>query len=127
MVAGAGVGIAYALTIGDASQVTRLAGVALVFVPAVLVLAGIAAAVQGIAPRFALAGWAPLAVVVVLGFFGELLRLPQWVRAVSPFHHLPAVPAESLTLTGPVVLLVVAASLMAVGIGALERRDIATA
>jgi ABC-2 type transport system permease protein len=127
VVAGLGVGIAYAVTTGDGSQVLRMAGVAGVMVPAVWVLAGLAAAIYGLAPRFALAGWAPLALVVVIGFFAELLRLPAWVRAVSPFDHVPAVPAEPLTLAGPVALVVVAVALMAVGVWALTRRDLATA
>jgi ABC-2 type transport system permease protein len=126
-VAGFGVGLAYAVTIGDPSQMGRLAVVSLAMVPAVWVLAGLAAAIYGLAPRVALAGWVPLAVVVVIGFFGELLRLPQWVRTVSPFAHVPAVPAEPVGGAGPLVLAVVAVALMGVGLWGLARRDLTTA
>lgn len=125
-VGGLGVGVAYAVVIGDPWQVMRMAGVAVVMTPAVLVLVGITAALYGLVPRLAPVAWAPLAVAVVVGFFGELLRLPQWVRGLSPFHHLPMVPAEAVSLAAPLALAAVAAALMAAGVWGLGRRDIAT-
>jgi ABC-2 type transport system permease protein len=124
-VAGLGVGVAYAVVMDDPWQTVRLAGAAMVTVPAVLVLLGITAALYGLAPRAAVAAWAPLALAAVVGFFGELLRLPQWIRGLSPFHHLPKVPAEDLTLAAPLTLLGVAALLVAAGLWGLGRRDLA--
>lgn len=126
LVAGVAVGAAYGATIGDPSQVARMAGVAVVLLPAVLVLAGVAALLHGVAPQLALASWAALAVAAVVGLLGELLRLPGWARAISPFHHLPAVPAEGASVAAPLAVVAVAATLMAIGMLALQRRDIAT-
>ena len=45
--------------------------------------------------RWAIAGWALLAVFVTLGQLGESLRLPAWVIGLSPYHHVPKCPAEA--------------------------------
>lgn len=120
---GLGVGAAYAAVVGDAGQIPRLVGVALVTVPAVLVLAGVAAALFGLVPRAAMLAWGVLAVVAVIGFLGQLLRLPAWFRRLSPYEHLPAAPAESVSLLPLLVLTAVAAALMAGGLWGLRRRD----
>jgi ABC-2 type transport system permease protein len=65
-----------------------------------------------------------LGVVVIVDFFGELLRLPGWVRALSPFRHLAAVPAEPMTWTPFLTVTVVAVTLGAAGLVGLRRRDL---
>lgn len=121
--AGLGVGTGYAAVIGDFWQIPRLTGVALVTVPGVLVLMGATTVLFGLAPRAALASWGVLAVVAVIGFFAELLQLPGWALRLSPFEHLPAVPAEDLRL-GPIILLAaLAGALVAAGLWGLRHRD----
>lgn len=122
---GFGMGAGYAAVSGDAGEVARLTGAALATVPGVLVLAAIAVALFGAAPRLALAAWAGLAVAVLVELFGELLRLPEWVRAVSPLHHLPGIPAEPVRVLPLLALTVLAAGLVAVGVRALSERDVA--
>jgi ABC-2 type transport system permease protein len=121
--AGLGVGVGYAAVIGDLSQIPRLTGVALVTVPGVLVLVGATTALFGLAPRAALASWGVLAVMAVIGFFAALLQLPDWTLLVSPFEHLPAVPAEDLRLAPILLLTVLAAALVAGGLWGLRHRD----
>jgi ABC-2 type transport system permease protein len=122
---GFGLGAAYAVVIGDGSQVMRMLGASLAAVPAVLVLAGLAVALFGLVPRYAQAAWAGLAISAVVTFFGQVLQLPDWTMGISPFHHIPPVPAESLTLAPVVALLSVAAALGAIGLVAFRRRDLA--
>jgi ABC-2 type transport system permease protein len=124
-IAGVGVGAGYALATGDPADVARLTGAALVNVPAVLVVVGLAVALVGLVPRAAGAAWAALAVVVVVGILGDLLRLPDWVRVVSPFEHVPGLPAAQLALVPLVVLVLVAGALGAAGLVGLRRRDVA--
>ena len=121
---GAGIGAAYAVVTGDAGQVVRMIGAALVTVPAILVLVGVAVAFFGVVPRWSLAVWGVLAASILVELFGELLRLPAWSRMVSPFHHLPDVPAEDIRVLPLVVLLVLAAVLAGIGVSGLRTRDI---
>ena len=123
-VAGLGTGITYALVAGGPGDVPRLVGGAVAYTPAVLVLAGLVMALVGLRPAAATAVWAALAVCFVVGFFGRLLSLPAWAQNLSPFQHVPKVPAAPFSLTPLVVLAVVAGALTLVGQRGLRRRDL---
>lgn len=123
---GAVTGLIHGLRAGDLSWVGSLALATLVQLPAVWVLGGITLLLYGLSPRLALVSWATLAIAVVVAFFGDPLQLPQWARDVSPFTHLPPLPAADMTWAGPAVLLVVAGGCGALGSGALRRRDVET-
>jgi ABC-2 type transport system permease protein len=122
---GAGVGIGYAVVSDDPGQVVRLTAASLVTVPAAMVLLGLTVALYGLVPRLALLAWGVLAFVSLVDYLGEVLRLPQWVRRISPFEHLPDVPAQSMQWPPLLALTALAAALTALGLWGLRRRDIA--
>jgi ABC-2 type transport system permease protein len=124
--AGLTAGLAYGLRTGDVgSQLPRLLGAALAQVPAAWLMAGVAVAVFGLAPRMAAsAGWTVLGVIALLTLVGPTLRLPQWVMDISPFTHLPRLPGGSFTAAPLVWLAGVALVLAAVGLVGLRRRDL---
>ena len=122
--AGAGEGLGAAITTGDAAELPRIAGAALVQVPAVWVLAGLAIAAYGLAPRAVAVAWVALAVCFVVGLFGALLDLPAWLIDLSPYSHVPEVPASALTPGPLIALTAIAAALLLVGVAGLRRRDI---
>ena len=124
LAAGLGVGLAYAAVSGDPAEVLRLTAAALTTVPGVLVLIGLTALLFGLAPRAAPAAWAALAGMVLIGFFSDALRLPGWARDISPLEHLPAAPAEAVTVAPILSRTALAAALTAVGLWGLRRRDL---
>jgi ABC-2 type transport system permease protein len=126
LAAGFGAGLSYALVIGEAGQIPRLVGSALVIYPGVLVLTGVAVALFGAFPAVARTAWAALAVVFVTGYLGDLFKFPDWVRWISPFEHIPALPAEGFAVLPLLLLSLVAAALIAVGTGAFSARDLRT-
>lgn len=123
---GLGTGVAYGVAVHDLGQVPRLVGVSLAYAPAVWVLVGLAAALFGLAPRATVAVWAALAGCVFVGVLGSLLDLPSWVADLSPFQHVPQVPAAGFDAVPLVVLTLVALALAGVGLVAFRRRDLAT-
>jgi ABC-2 type transport system permease protein len=125
-VAGAGTGLAYGVAISDLGQVLRLTGVFLAYVPAVWVIIGVAAALYGLAPRATVAVWAVLTWCVFVGILGSLLDLPSWVQNLSPFSHVPEVPATDLDVVPLVGLTLVAAALVVAGLVGFRRRDLST-
>jgi ABC-2 type transport system permease protein len=100
---------------------------ALVQVPAVWVLAAVAVALVGLAPRFAAVAWGALGLCVILVLVGAALRLDQWVMDLSPFTHLPRVPGAAVAATPLVLLLAVAVALGGAGLAGLRRRGIPAA
>ena len=78
----------------------------------------------GRAPRLAAASWVVLAVVVVTGIFAEVLRLPRWVRDLSPLEHAPALPVQGWRTLPMVLLTGLAVVGKAGGMIGFRRRDL---
>src|SRR6266542_2733529 len=97
---------------------------ALVQVPAVLVLSGIAMALFGLLPRLASVSWAALAVSAFLVLIGPMLRLSHWLLDVAPFSHIPKVPGADVSATPLAWLLGIAVVLAAAGLAGFRRRDL---
>ena len=122
---GVGTGLGLALALEDAGRIAPTVGASLAHVPAVLVVAGAAVALQGVRSAWGPTAWAVLGLSVAVGLFAELLRLPEWVRRLSPLDHTPGMPAEPFEVLPVVVLAVVAVLLVGVGVVAFSRRDVA--
>jgi ABC-2 type transport system permease protein len=121
---GVGAGLAYGLVSGDASQTLRLAGLTLVYAPAVLAMAALAVLLVGWRPDAAAVAWVALAGCFLLGWLGGLIHPPRWVEELSPFWHTPAVPVDDVSLAAPSVIALVVVLLVGLGTVGLRRRDI---
>jgi ABC-2 type transport system permease protein len=111
---------------GDLSTGLGQAGAALVQLPPVLALGAFVLAAFALVPRWAPAiAWAALAISLVMGQLGELLKLPQAVLNLSPFSHVPGVPAESFDAVPLGLLLAVAVGLVTLGVAVFRRRSLA--
>jgi ABC-2 type transport system permease protein len=116
---GAGIGMQ------DASQIPRLVGAALAQLPAVWVLGALVVGLFGLAPDAIRLAWAALGACLMLWFLGPLLDLPDWVLELSPYEHVPAIPAADFAAGPLLVLTAVAALITAAGLVAFGRRDTA--
>jgi ABC-2 type transport system permease protein len=123
--AGLVTGIGYAVQVGDTGEILPLIGASLAMVPALLVMSTLTGALIGVRPKWAPVAWAGVAFTTVVGLLSATLRLPQWTRDISPFHHVPAIPAASFEILPILILIAVATGLTAVGLSGMERRDIA--
>ncbi|UED87437.1 ABC transporter permease [Streptomyces profundus] len=123
--AGAAAGLAHGLNSGDLGEVGSVTGAALAQVPAVWTLIGVCALLFGLLPRYTAVSWAVLLVALVIGQFGDLLKLDQMVLNLSPFSHVPDLPGGAFDATPLLLLLAVAAALTGAGLAGLRRRDMA--
>jgi ABC-2 type transport system permease protein len=122
--AGVGEGLAYGLSVSDLGQVGRVAGVALVYLPAAWLVVGLAVLGIGWLPRAAAAvAWVAVGYCVVVAIFGESFELPGWLQGASPFEHTPEAPLESVT-AAPLVIAAVVVVLLVVGAVGFRRRDV---
>lgn len=125
VVGGAGMGAGYGSIIGDSGQATRLAGAALAYWPAVMVLVGVAVALFGWLPRLAVPlTWGLLAGMWFVVMIGDALHLPTWLLDLLPFSATPAQPLEPLSWTPLVVMGLIAVGLVWSGIDRFARRDV---
>jgi ABC-2 type transport system permease protein len=114
--------------LGDpVAQVGTLIWASLVQLPGILVLGAVVIAAIGLVPRAAAAvSWAVLMASILLGpLFGPMLKLPQWAQDLSPFTHVPRVPAVPVTAAPVLALTAVVAALALTGLASLRHRDLA--
>ncbi|MEV0269218.1 anibiotic ABC transporter [Hamadaea sp. NPDC050747] len=115
------------LSTGGQTSVGTLAGAALVQLPAALTVAGFVVLAFGALPRISVAlAWAGLVVSIAFGMLGDLFGLPQAVRDISPFSHVPAVPVADPRALPLIALAVVAVALTVGGLALFRRRDLTT-
>jgi ABC-2 type transport system permease protein len=117
-------GVGYGLGAGDLGEhVPRLLARAMVTLPAIWVMAGIATAMYGFIPRFATGiSWAALGVFLALELAWELQRVSQSIFDVSPFAHVHW--ATPVSVTSLIALTIVAAILTTLGLFGFQRRDL---
>jgi ABC-2 type transport system permease protein len=123
---GLGLGAAYAVTGGGAKQILRMGAASLAYLPAVWLVTAVAVVLFGAAPRWAPGAWVGLAACFVIAMFGPLLDPPSWVLDVSPFQHIPRLPADSLRVGPLAVVGAVALVLSLAGIARFRARDVVT-
>ena len=126
MVAGVAAGLSLAAAQHDLSRFGGVLAAAAVQLPAAWVLVGVALLAFGLVPRASVAGWVALVIVMVVGEFGTLLGLSQWVLDISPYAHLPRLPGGAVSVPPLALLLAIAAALLAAGLTAFRRRDLTT-
>jgi len=122
VLAGLAIGTTASIT-ADLSLSRVLLG-AVVQMPAVWVLAGLACLLVGLLPRATVAAWVAAGACLGLWFFGSLLGLSDAVLRLSPFEHVPQVPGGTVTAAPLVTLSVLGLLLTVAGLVGIRRRDI---
>ncbi|CAL9526919.1 Multidrug efflux system permease protein [Streptomyces sp. enrichment culture] len=126
LLAGLGFGVSGAASTGDGGLLLELVGAALAYAPALWVTAGAAVVLFGWFPRASAAAWAVPVYAFVVGYLGQILRFPDWTNDLSPFGHVPRLPAADLDWTPLLLLTLVAAGLVWLGLAGFRRRDLET-
>lgn len=121
---GLGIGVGMATALGDASWVLAVLSASLAYLPAVLAVAAVAAALIGLAPGRAGLVWIVVLWVVLISWLGELLGIPQWLRDLSPVELTPGLPLDALTWDVPVAMTGMTVLLATAAIVGLRRRDL---
>jgi ABC-2 type transport system permease protein len=118
-------GVAMAVgAVGAAVSGGQVLAAALVQIPAVWVVAALALLALSWRSRWAVAGWGLIVAFFLVGPLAELLQLPGWVAGLSPYSHVPKVPADPLTVGPLVALTAVAAVVVATAWWRYRERDI---
>jgi ABC-2 type transport system permease protein len=124
LVTGTGFAAAAAASAADPGLFTSFGLSTLAYAPPLWLTAGLAVALFGWLPRWTALAWLVPAYGFLVGYLGQVLRFPEWLANLSPFGHVPAVPAEELRWTPLVVLTLIAVGLIAVGLIGFRRRDL---
>jgi ABC-2 type transport system permease protein len=94
------------------------------YVPAILVLAGVALLLFGLLPRAQAAAWVVYGVAALVAYLGEPLQLSEVVLALSPFHHVGSPPQENVDAVALTWLSLAALGLVALAFVGFRRRGV---
>lgn len=126
LVLGLGFGLANGAQLHDYSALPRTVGAALVYLPAIWVVVGIAYAVLAFAPAWTNLGWLVIGGLLLLEEFGPMFSWPAALLDLSPFHHVPHMPSAAMAWTPTLLLTATAAALGILAFTQYRRRDLAT-
>ncbi len=125
VVTGVGTGLAAAGVTGRWALVADVLAAHVGYLPAILVVLAVCAALYGWVPRLlAPLGWALAALTMVVAFFGDLLDVPGWIAGLSPFRHLAQLPVEDFAPAPFVGLIALAAAGLVAGLAGFRRRQV---
>lgn len=109
---------------GTSMDLGRVVSAGAAYIPAELLVGGVALALFGLWPRLFAASWAAVALVAFIAFLGPGLRLPSWMLDLSPATHVGYPPLGAVEALPLVVLSAIAAALgLAAALG-FRRRDV---
>lgn len=98
---------------------------AVVTIPAVWLVVAVSVLVIGVRPQVHIAAWAGVVMSFVLTLLGPTFNLWDWVLAISPFWHVPAVGGVDPGWVGIAGVAVIAVVFSAAGVAGFRRRDVA--
>jgi len=99
---------------GQAARMRVILGSGLAYLPAELVLVGIALALFAVKPRLFPLAWLSYGAIAFIGFLGPALRLARWVLDLSPTTHVGNPPLGTVRMLPLTVM-----SAIALGLGLL--------
>ena len=116
-----------AATQGVGLSLAEMVGAGANCLPVALLFLGLGAIALALAPRLGTGvAYGLVAVAFVWELFGALLEAPEWLLALSPFHDIGLVPAESFEAIAAAIMLTVAALAGIVAVWMFARRDLTT-
>lgn len=121
---GLSLGVMAAIDQDDIGLLTGTLGGAVAFLPVVWLLIGLIATLFGMTPRLLALPWLVLMYGFFVGIFGEQVQLPGWMFQLSPFHHVPDMPAAPFAVIPFSVMLLLAGIFLLIGLQAFRRRDL---
>lgn len=125
LVAGLGSGISSGASLGNMGrQVPRMLAASAVQLPAIWLVAALVVILFGLAPKLVTGGWVLYGVFLLIGQFGEIFNLPQWMINLSPYGHTPRLPGGDFSVAPVLWLTGIAAALTIAGFATFRRRDI---
>ncbi len=122
--AGIGLGGMGISTIDEPMPITLFLKSAMVYLPALWVMIGLAVLLIGWAPRLTSLIWLYVAFSFIVNYFGELFEFPLWLQQLTPYGYVARVPVEAINYVDVTLLIATAALLMFIGFIGFNRRDI---
>ncbi|MFL2071930.1 ABC transporter permease [Marinilactibacillus psychrotolerans] len=95
----------------------------LAYLPALWTMIGLVVLLFGWLPRMIFSTWILLGFSFVILYFSNLFDIPEWVKEISPFYHVPDVLAGEMGFISLFVLLILGILFSFIGFIGFNKRD----
>eukprot|EP00130_Batrachochytrium_dendrobatidis_P008449 XP_006683324.1 hypothetical protein BATDEDRAFT_93078 [Batrachochytrium dendrobatidis JAM81] len=119
-----GLWLAGTMVMDEALAFGTTLGSALIYLPAMWIVMGLAVFLIGIAPKATGVAWLYMIYGFIVIYLGGILEFPDWMNNLSVFHHIPQLPVEDMDYLRTSILVIISAVLTVVGNLRYRRRDI---
>ncbi|MCR2821451.1 ABC transporter permease [Lederbergia panacisoli] len=99
-------------------------GAAIVYLPAMGVMIGLAVLFLGFAPSLTGLSWIYLLYSFIVVYLGKLLQFPEWMSNLSPYGYIPQLPIEDMKFMSVLMLTIIAIITSLIGFLFYNKRDI---
>ena len=127
LVQGFAFAVASAASTGSSERIAATVGASVAYLPAIWVIVAVAVALFSLEPRLTSLAWVLIVALVLVTEIGTMLTWPDLVMNLSPFTHVPKLPAAQMSWSPLVVLTAIAAALTAAAIARYRQRDLVNA
>jgi ABC-2 type transport system permease protein len=125
LLGGVAMGTTYGMRSGHvAASITDLVRSTAAQIPATWLIISIGVALFGLLPRRTIAVWGVAGLALAISLLGPVANLPRPILDLSPFGHIPKLPAAPLDATPLIALTLISAAAVGVGLAGFRRRDI---
>ena len=110
----------------DPITLSTFLSAAMVYIPSVLFMLGVALLLVAYLPRLTYLVWAYLGGAFFAIYFGSMMQLPNWTGKLFPFGYIPRYPVDdfsAMTVVAMVMLCVIAAGMYVLGFVGYRKRD----
>ena len=111
-------------TMDDALTFNTAFSSALVYLPAIWIMIGLAVLFVGAAPKATGVVWFYVVFCFIIVYLGGLFDFPAWVNNISSFEHVPLIPAEDIDYMPLTMMTIISIVLTIVGFIGYNKRDI---
>ena len=120
----AGLGMATGYGLANGPDPIRALEGALVWLPALLIICGLALTTMALRPSWAPAAWAWPLGLWMLALVPPLFSAPHWIAALSPYEHVPKVPTDAMSWPPEIVMTLLGSGLVLAALQRFRTRDI---
>jgi len=113
-----------AAVMDDGIAFSTIYSAAMVYLPAMWVMIGLAVLFIGLAPGFSGLVWIYLLYSFIVVYLGKLLQFPDWMSNLSPYGHIPQLPVEDMDFMIVLILTIIAIAMSVIGFIFYNKRDI---
>ncbi|WP_099221521.1 ABC transporter permease [Listeria costaricensis] len=96
----------------------------MVYLPAMLIMIGLALLLVGWLPKLTSIVWLYLVFSFFVVYLGKMLKIPDWMSNLTPYGWVPRLPTESFDAAPIVWMSVIGVVLLIIGMIGYRRRDV---